>query len=376
MNTESSQVRPEHSSPGRSGTVVAVTGAATGVGRLLVQRLAAPEGSIRAREIIAIDQEFADLRDVTWRIADVCDPGLVSRLEGIDVLVHTADDRSLDTRPARRREHNILAAQTVLTAAAASGVPRVVLVTSSMVYGATPDNPVPLPEDSGRLSDNSEGLMGDFAAVEELAERARRAHPGLTVTVVRPAPLVGPELDTLLSRHFAAPRLLTVKGHEQHWQFCHEDDLASALAFCALNGVTGRDGVVAVASEGTLTQGEVEAIAEMKHFEVTANLAFGAVRRLHQARITPAAAGEIKFLVYPCVVDCASLREAGWKPTHDGESTLRVLLESSRGKHAIAGRTLGRKEATITAAAGAAGAAAATIGTVAAIRHLRKRGKG
>ncbi|GHC76293.1 NAD-dependent dehydratase [Nocardiopsis terrae] len=354
--------------------VVAVTGAASGVGRLLVQRLAAPEGSIAAREVVAIDEEFADLRGVTWRIADVRDPGLVSRLGGIDVLVHTAVDRSLDTKPSQRRADNIRAAQTVLTAAAASGVPRVVLVTSTMVYGAAPDNPVPLDENAARVSDNSEGLMGDFAEIEELAERARRAHPGLTVTVVRPAPLVGPELDTLLSRHFSAPRLLTVKGHEQHWQFCHEDDLASALAHCALHGVTGEAGVVAVACEGSLTQGEVEAIAGMKHFEVPANLAFGAVRRLHQVRITPAAAGEIKFLVYPCVVDCSALREAGWKPGHDNESALEALLDAKSGKHAIAGRSLGRKEVTITAA-GAAGAAAAAIGTAAAIRHMRKRGK-
>ncbi|WP_433699946.1 NAD-dependent epimerase/dehydratase family protein [Nocardiopsis sp. CA-288880] len=352
--------------------MVAVTGAASGVGRLLVQRLATPEGSTAPREIVAIDEQFADLRGVTWRIADVCDPGLVSRLDGVDVLVHTADDRSLETRPAQRRAHNIRAAQTVLTAAAASGVPRVILVTSTMVYGAAADNPVPLPENATRVSDNSDGLMGDFAEIEALAERARRAHPSLAVTVVRPAPLVGPELDTLLSRHFSAPRLLTVKGHRQHWQFCHEDDLADALAFCALHGVEGSDGVVAVASEGSLTQEDVEAVAGMKHFEVPANLAFGAIRRLHQARITPAAEGELKFLVYPCVVDCAALRDAGWKPGHDNEAALRALLESRSGKHALVGRSLGRKEVTITAA-GAAGAAAAAIGTAAAIRHLRKR---
>lgn len=374
MNTDSSQVRPEHSPHGGTGTVVAVTGAASGVGRLLVQRLAKPEGSARPREIVAIDSEFADLRDVTWRIADVCDPGLITRLGGVDVLVHTADDRSPETRPADRRRHNIRAAQTVLTAAAASGVPRVILITSTMVYGATPNNPVPLSEDSPRVSDNSDGLMGDFAEIEALVERARRAHPGLEVTVVRPAPLVGPELDTLLSRHFSAPRLLTVKGHEQHWQFCHVEDLVDALAFCALNDVRGLDGVVAVGSEGSLTQGEVEELAGMKHFEVPANLAFGAVRRLHKARITPAAEGELTFLVYPCVVDCAALREAGWKPTHDNEEVLLALLESRSGK-AIVGRNVGRKEVTLTAA-GAAGAAAAAIGTAAAIRHLRKRKSG
>ncbi|MBB6118801.1 NAD-dependent epimerase/dehydratase family protein [Nocardiopsis algeriensis] len=352
--------------------MVAVTGASSGVGRLLVERLAAGEGSGLLREVVAIDKEFADVRGVTWRIADVCDPGLVSRLDRVDVLVHTADDRSLDTHPAERRAHNVRAAQTVLTTAAASGVPRVVLVTGTMVYGAAPDNPVPLPEDSARVSDNSDGLTGDFAEIESLAERARRAHPGLTVTVVRPAPLVGPGLDTLLSRHFSAPRLLTVKGHEQHWQFCHVEDLVGALAFCALHGVHGPDGVVAVASEGSLPQGEVERLSGMKHFEVPANLAFGAARRLHQARITPAAEAELKFLVYPCVVDCASLRRAGWKPAYDNEAALEVLLDSSSGRHALAGRSIGRKEVTITAA-GAAGAAAAAIGTAVTIRHLRKR---
>ncbi len=371
MNTESSQVRPEHSRSGGAGAVVAVTGAASGVGRLLVQRLAAPEGSAAPREVVAIDSEFADLRGVTWRIADVRDPGLVSRLGGVDVLVHTADDRSLETRPADRRAHNLRAAQTVLTAAAASGVPRVLLVTGTMVYGAAPDNPVPLPENAPRVSDNGDGLMGDFAEIEALAERARRAHPGLAVTVVRPAPLVGPGLDTLLSRHFSAPRLLTVKGHRQHWQFCHVEDLARALAFCALHGVDGPDGVVAVASEGSLTQEQVEEIAGMKHFEVPANLAFGTVRRLHQARITPAAEGELKFLVYPCVVDGAALRAAGWKPLHDNEAALASLLES-RGGPALVGRSIGRKEVAVTAA-GAAGAAAAAIGTAVTIRHLRKR---
>lgn len=371
MNTDNSQVRPEHSPHGGTGTVVAVTGAASGVGRLLVQRLAEPEGSTRPREIVAIDKEFADLRDVTWRIADVCDPGLITRLEGVDVLVHTADDRSPKTRAADRRRHNIRAAQTVLTAAAATGLPRVILITSTMVYGATLDNQVPIPENAPSVLDNSDGLMGDFAEIEALVERARRAHPGLDVTVVRPAPLVGPELDSLINRHFSAPRLLTVKGHQQHWQFCHVDDLVDALAFCALNDVRGPDGVVAVGSEGSLTQDEVEELADMKHFEVPANLAFGAVRRLHKARITPAAEGELTFLVYPCVVDCAALRDAGWKPSHSNEEALLALLDSRSGK-AIVGRNVGRKEVTITAA-GAAGAAAAAIGTAAAIRHLRKR---
>src|SRR5699024_11863364 len=89
---------------------------------------------------------------------------------------------------------------------------------------------------------------------------------------------------------------------------------------------------ISVGSEGSLTQDEVEELADMKHFEVPANLAFGAVRRLHKARITPAAEGELTFLVYPCVVDCAALRDAGWKPSHSNEEALLDLLDSRSGK--------------------------------------------
>ncbi|ASU82722.1 NAD-dependent dehydratase [Nocardiopsis gilva YIM 90087] len=374
MSTRNSQVRPQHT-PGAGGPVVAVTGAASGVGRLLVERLAQAQDSGNIGRVVAIDAHRGDAEGVTWRIADVRTPSLASRLTGVDVVVHADDDRSLDTPAAERRASNIRGAQTVLTSAAAERVPRVILLTSTMVYGAAPDNPVPIPEDAPLVAELGGGLIGEFAEIEDLARRARRAHPGLSVSVVRPAPLVGPELDTLVTRHFAAPRLLSVKGCEQQWQFCHVDDLADALEFIVVQGLDGKDGALAVGCEGSLAQAEAQEIAELRRLELPANFAFGTTQRLHRVGVTPASASEIKFLVYPCVVDCVTLREAGWRPTYDNTEALRVLLEARAGEHALVGRKVGRKEATITAA-GAAGAAVAAIGTAAAVRHLRKRRKG
>jgi len=74
--------------------------------------------------------------------------------------------------------------------------------------------------------------------------------------------------------------------------------------------------------------------------------------------------------VYPWVVDCAALRAAGWRPGFGNEEVLRVLLDQRQGRHALAGRRIARKEATITAAAGTV----AVIGTTAAIvRRARRR---
>ena len=103
-------------------------------------------------------------------------------------------------------------AQTLVTAAAAAGVGHLVVVTSAMAYGALPDNPVPLPEDAPAAGEPDEGLVGDLLAVEQvLAAGPRRSTRACAVTVVRPAALVGPGIDTVITRHFEAPRLLTVE---------------------------------------------------------------------------------------------------------------------------------------------------------------------
>ena len=345
--------------------VVAVTGAAGGIGHALTVRLAA---SPRVKKVVAIDGHRGDIAGVTWRVADVRDPALAGRLAGVDVVVHADFDLAPEADTRRRRSFNVRGAQTVLTSAAAGRVGRVVLVTSAMVYGARPDNPVPLPEDAALAADADSSVAGDLLEIEQLARRSPRANPGMAVTVVRPAALVGVgpyAVDTLVTRHFEAPRLLTVKGCAPRWQFCHVDDLTSALEFAIGSGV---DGAFAVGCDGWLEQQEVEQISGLKSIELPARLTFGTAQRLHRLGVTPAPAMDLRYVVYPWVVDCAALRAAGWRPRFDNAAALRVLLDQRQGRHAVAGRRIARKEATITAA----GATVAVIGTAAIVRRARR----
>jgi nucleoside-diphosphate-sugar epimerase len=343
--------------------VVAVTGAARGIGRALTVRLAA---SAEVKRVIAIDGDRGDVTGVTWRVADVRDPAVAGRLAGVDVVVHADYDLAPDSDARPRRAYNVRGAQTVLTAAAAARVGRVVLVTSAMVYGARPENPVPLAEDAPLAADADSSVAGDLLEIEQVARRSRRANPGMAVTVVRPAALVGEGIDTLVTRHFEAPRLLTVKGCAPCWQFCHIDDLVSALEFTVAGGV---DGAFAVGCEGWLGQDEVEQISGLKSIELPARLTFGTAQRLHRVGVTPAPAVDLQYVVYPWVVDCAALRAAGWRPAFGNQEVLRVLLDQRQGRHAVAGRRIARKEVTITAA----GATVAAIGTAAIVRRARRR---
>ncbi len=310
--------------------VVAVTGAAHDLGLALTARLAQSD---RFSRVIAIDDHRGDLSGVIWRVVDVRDPALAGRVAGIDVIVHTDLDLAADSDPRARRAFNVRGAQTVLTAAAAGGVGRVVLITSAMVYGASPDNPVPIDEGAPLLAEPDGSVVGDFMEIEQLAERSPRTNPGMEITVVRPAALVGERIDTLITRHFEAPRLLAVKGCAPRWQFCHVTDLLSAIEVAAAGDVSG---AFAVGSAGWLEQDQVEELSGLRRIELPAAVTFATAQRLYRAGITPSPVSDLHYVVYPWVVDCKTLREAGWRPTVTNAEALQVLLAQRAGHHAVA----------------------------------------
>ena len=359
----------------RKAMTVAIAGAASPVGEHIV-RAFAPHGAVGGHpvfgKVVALDAERG-AADAHWRLVDLISPALARALRGVDALVHVAAstdlaaDLALNARA--RRERVILETQTLVTAAAAAGVAHLVVVTSAMTYGASPANPVPLPEDAPLSAEPDEGLVGDLLAVEHILQTARTVHPGLRITVVRPAALVGPGVDTVVTRHFEAPRLLTVKSGRPAWQFCHVDDLASALTVVVEQQLGP---VVTVAADGTMAQEDVERISGMRRVELSDAVALGTAQRLHRVGVLPTPATDLAYAIYPWAVSAATLRAAGWQPAYDNETCLGELVHSIRGHHAVAARRIDRKDAAL----GAASAAVALVGTAAIMRRRRRKGGG
>jgi nucleoside-diphosphate-sugar epimerase len=344
--------------------VVAVTGS----GRRHRARPDRPARRVAAKvkKVIAIDGRRGDIAGVTWRVADVRDPALAGRLTGVDVVVHADLDLAPDSDARTRRAFNVRGAQTVLTAAAAGRVGRVVLVTSAMVYGARPDNPVPLPEDAPLAADADSSVAGDLLEIEQLARRSPRTNPGMAVTVVRPAALVGDSVDTLVTRHFEAPRLLTVKGCAPRWQFCHVDDLTSALEFAVSGGSTAvRGGLRRLARAGRRSS---RSAAEEHRAARPADVRHRAAAA--PARLDPGPGHGPAVRRVP--VGGGLRRAAGGRlasPVRQRRGAARPARPAQE-PHAVAGRRIARKEATITATA--AGATVAVIGTAAIVRRARR----
>ncbi len=243
----------------------------------------------------------------------------------------------------------------------------VVIVTSAAVLGAQP-NQEPH-DDDAPLADVVDGSVADLISAERAIIDRLTNYDGSApqVSVVRAAALVGPGVDSMITRHFEAPRILTVRGHASSWQFVHIADVAQAIELVLAQG---KPGEFTVGAAGTLALEQVVEMSGIRGVELPAGTAFAIAEKLHRAGVLPAPASDLAFSIYPWTVTSARLRELGWQPSFTNAQCLMVLLEQVRGRVGVAGRRVGGMDA---AALGAAGAAVALLGTAAIWRQVRRR---
>jgi len=288
---------------------------------------------------------------------------------------HTADF-ALETTERNRRERLVEQARRAARAVGSHGLHGVV-VTSAMVCGASPGRPVIRDGDPrDEVASTSPGVVGRIAAFERAfeAELSTTDPDGHRSTLLRCAALVGPGVDTLVTRHFEAPRLLVVRDAARDWQLLHVDDLVSAVRTTLAEGLTGVLTVGPVRGDGTadtLTSEEAAELAGKRLLTLPASTAFALAESLHRVGAVPAPPDELAFAVYPWTVEPAALVAAGWRSSWSSARGVGVLVEGLRSGLTLAGRRVGARDA---AALGAAGAAVALLGTAAVWRQARGHG--
>ena len=292
--------------------------------------------------------------------AELWDPDDAGARESVDVLVVVLDGGEFD--PVRSdRPRDVGTGLHDLTSVARSVAAHVVVVTSAAVLGARAGQG-PLDDDAPVL-DDAEGSVGELVEAERTL---REVVPPERLAVLRTAPLVGPGVDTMMTRHFEAPRLLMVRGQARPWQFLHVEDLGEAVRTIADLSLCGD---LTAGAEGELAPADVARLSGLRTVELPAATAFGVAERLHRLGVLPAPASDLAYAVYPWTVTSARLRAARWQPVYDNEACLAVLLEGVRGRLGVVGRRVGGRDA---AALGAVGATVALLGTAALVRRARR----
>lgn len=281
-----------------------------------------------------------------------------------DVVVHLgAADH--DQR-ARRRESVTTGAEVMLDEATLGDASHLVLVSSAMVYGAWPNNPVPLTEDAILRPDVEFVYARQLATVEALADRWRRGRGGRTVTVLRPVVAMAAGGTSSLASALAAGLGQRLGEDDPAAQFLHLDDLAAAVTIAAAQRL---DGVFNVAPDGWIAGDRVRALTGARlRLKLPGRLAevVDAWRWRFQRGPIPPGLGS--YTRAPWLVANDRLKAHGWRPTVTNE---QVYVEGTEARWWTMITPKRRQElalgAMVVASLGVAGVA------VSLIRRWRRR---
>jgi nucleoside-diphosphate-sugar epimerase len=235
-------------------------------------------------------------------------PAFADALAGVDAVVLFPLIDAADRHEEGRRARVVEGTRRALEAATSAAT--VVLWSSGVVYGAHPDNPVPIPE-SQPTRPNPE-----FPAAGVLAESERAALDApatdRAVVVLRGAGVWAPAWGTFLARSLMAPAMVGVRGQEAPLQCLSPADAVSALVLATSGRLRG---VYNVAPDDWIGARQAAKAAGRRRLEVPQRVAQTTAERLWRAGMSAATAGELSYQMHPWVLDNARLRQAGWAPT-------------------------------------------------------------
>lgn len=337
-------------------SAIAITGVGGSLGGRVVRQLVS---DLDLERIVGIDRsppEGVTAPRFSFHDADPGTADLRHVLTGIDVVVHLGAVLEPVRDDAIVRTRQVDAARRVVEAAEAAGVPRVVLTSSVLAYGAHPDNDVPLHEDSELRPTPGLASAEHVVEVERWLARWRASHPALSVAVLRFALLAGPGLDTALTRAFEAPRLPAVRGHRPPLQFLHPDDAVAAI----VHAVEGElDGAYNVCADGWLSYDEVAALVGRRSLEVPEELAYSGAAGVYALRLGDLPPGIVSLFVHPCVMTNDKLTATGWQPLASNRDAVAALAAEHApfvtiGRMRARSSTLWQVAATVTAVLAAA----------------------
>ncbi|WP_437787140.1 NAD-dependent epimerase/dehydratase family protein [Sorangium sp. So ce1097] len=314
-------------SSGPRGRVVALTGAASFLGRNLIGIL---EEDPSIARVVAIDIKPPDTGGSKLRLhsVDLTAPASEERVaqvlaaEQVDTLVHLCFLSSPTPATAWAHELESVGTMHLLHGARQASLRKLILWSQTILYGAHPTNPNFLTEKHPLRADPDERFFADkMAAERELNAFAARAK-GTTVTILRTAPILGPTVQNYLTRFLARRLVMTMLGFDPLWQFIHEVDAIAAFKLAIDSDFPGTFNIV---GDGVLPLSTIVRLAGRTPLPVLHSAAGPLVSALWAAHAAIAPPSFLRYLRYVCVADGEkAARVMGFRPVY---TTREALLD-------------------------------------------------
>lgn len=312
---------------------MAVTGASSFLGANLIGLL---EEDPRIGRIVAIDARPPSTAGKKTRAYDVdlTQPTAEARLSEIlaaertDTLVHLAFFSSPTPAVAYAHELESVGTMHVLVAARQAQIRKLVMKSTTLLYGAHPSNPNFLSEQHAPRASRREPFFADKIDAEEEAARFAERTAGAVVTVLRAAPILGPTVKTYLTRYLSRRLVPTMMGYDPLLQFVHEVDAIAAFKLAVDRDVPGTFNIV---GDGVLPLSTVIKLAGRVAVPIPHPLAETLTALGWLAQLVPAPPTFLPYLRFLCVADGARARQVmGFLPAYTTREALVDFVSAQR----------------------------------------------
>jgi UDP-glucose 4-epimerase len=313
--------------------VVAVTGAAGFLGSRLIGSM---EEDDRISRIIAVDVGPASPPGQKTRSyeVDLTQPAAEARTaeilaaERVDTVVHLAFLASPTHATAWAHELESVGTMHMTVAARHAQVRKFVLWSHTWLYGAHPSNPNFLTEKHPLRAPMNEPYFADKIEAEEQAKRLTQRSPGAIVTVLRTAPILGPNVHNAFTRYLARRLVPTAMGFDPLVQFLHEGDAVAALHLAVLRDARGAFNIV---GDGVLPLSTVIKLAGRVAVPIPHPLARAASAMGWAAQLVKDPPAFQQYLRFLCVADGQKARDVmGFRPAYTTREALLDFASAQR----------------------------------------------
>jgi UDP-glucose 4-epimerase len=310
---------------------VLITGLSTYWGGRLAQAL---EQDPEIETVIGIDRrppklalertEFVQVSDAHSLIRRIVDAAEIDTIVDTRLVVD-----SIVTSRSRAHENNVIGTMNVLAAAGgpSSPVRKLVFKSSARYYGAEQDDPAFFTETMRRPHPPGTPIERDICEAEANVSDFRHKNPETTVTVLRFANALGPDLRTSWQSYLHLPAIPTILGFDPRVQFLHEDDMANCLEHAVKYDL---DGVFNCAADGVLVLSEVIDLLGKTMLPVLPPWGTGPASQALRRAGVPIQSEMLPQLRFGRALDNRRYKATGFRYQHTTRETVLRLREQQR----------------------------------------------
>ena len=156
-----------------------------------------------------------------------------------DGIIHLGRISASESNRHTRYNANVIGTKKLFDLSRKYNVPRVLVLSTYFVYGASPYNPSLMDEKTPIKAADLTMDMVDSVELDNLANIYLYKHPELNITILRPCNIAGPGVRNTFSKLLASKNAPVLWGFSPLMQFIHINDMRDAICLAFEKNIRG-----------------------------------------------------------------------------------------------------------------------------------------